>query len=331
MKELLERLTTATGPSGYEDSVREIITQELKGYVDDVTVDALGSLIATKRGSGAGKRIMVSAHMDEIGFVATHIDDKGFIRFATVGGISEYVLLGQKVRFVNGTLGTFASEKLDDIKDLKMAKLFIDIGASSKDEAQALVRVGDFAGYAGSFRDLGSRVISKSLDDRAGCLVAIEAAKRLGQTDNEVYFVFSTQEEVGCRGAKTSAFALDPDIGIAVDVTRTGDTPNCRTMEVALGKGPAIKVKDSNLVAHPGVKAWMADTARGLGLAFQFEVLESGGTDAGPMSLSRGGVPSGTLSIPTRYIHTPAEMVDMGDIEGCVRLLVAMLSGPVAL
>jgi endoglucanase len=319
MKDLIKRLTEEYGPSGSEGGVVQIIKEEIAPFVDETRVDNMGSLIATRKGDGA--RAMLAAHMDEIGLIVTHIDKKGFLRFSNVGGVAVSRLTGLRVLFSNGQIGVINQEKTGNTMD----KMFIDIGATSKEEAESKVSIGDFAVFRQDFADLGDRVVSKAMDDRIGCVVLIETAKRMETSPNEVYFVFTVQEEVGCRGAGTSAYAIEPDLGIAVDVTRTGDTPEAHTMEVALGNGAAIKVKDSGVIAHPKVRSYLVQTAKEFDIPYQLEVLESGGTDAGPIQRSRGGVPSGVISIPTRHLHSPSEMVDMGDVEACVKLLTAAL------
>lgn len=330
MKDLVKKLSEAYGPSGSEDQIREIIRAEAEKYADEVRVDAMGSLICrvAPKASAPGavpKRIMVDAHMDEIGIVVSYIDDKGFLRFSPVGGLSPYVLAGQRVVFGNGVVGVFGKEKLDDIKDLRFDKMFIDIGAHDRAEAEAKVRVGDAAAMLASFVDMGDRVSGKAMDDRIACAVVIEAMRRARPAVNEVYYVFTVQEELGLRGARTAAYGINPDVGIAVDVTLWGDTPERAPFNVTLGGGAAIKAKDSSLIAHPAVKNLMIDAAERNGIPYQLEVLERGGTDAGAIALTREGVPSGTISIPCRYVHTPAEMVDMDDVDACVRLLAAVV------
>ncbi|MBD3183032.1 M20/M25/M40 family metallo-hydrolase [Candidatus Poribacteria bacterium] len=297
----------------------DIVKAELKDSVDSFEIDKMGSLIATKKGNGA--KAMLAAHADEIGLIITHIDKEGFLRFSSVGGVSTNRLDGMRVVFAHGLVGTIGLEKSGNSMD----KMYIDIGVTKKEEAQEKVNIGDFAVFRQDCVDMGNRMIAKAMDDRIGCVVLVETAKRLKNSPNEVYFAFTVQEEVGCRGAGTSAYALEPDIGIAVDVTRTGDTPEARTMEVSLGKGPAIKVRDSSVIAHPKLRSYLVETAKELDMPYQLEVLESGGTDAGPIQRSRGGVPAGVISIPTRYVHSPSEMIDIGDVEGCVKLLVAAL------
>ena len=259
--------------------------------------------------------------MDEIGLIVTHIDKKGFLRFSNVGGVAVPRLGCLRVLFRNGQMGVINQEKTGNTMD----KLFIDIGVTSKEEAEQKVSIGDFAVFRQDFVDMGKRLVSKAMDDRIGCVVLIEAAKRLKDCPNEVHFVFTVQEEVGCRGAGTSAYEIAPDLAIALDVTRTGDTPEAHTMDVALGNGAAIKVKDSSVIANPKVREFLVKVAKEFDITHQLEVLESGGTDAGPMQRSRGGVPSGVISIPTRHLHSPSEMIDMDDVEACVKLLTAVL------
>ncbi len=323
MKDLIKKLTEAYGPSGSEDKIMGLVRQEIEPYAGEIKTDKMGSLMAVKKGSGA--RVMLAAHADEIGLIVTHIDKNGFLRFSSVGGVSTFRLSGMRVVFGNGQVGVIDLEKVDDPARAGMDKMFIDIGASSKEEAESKVSIGDFAVFRQDCVDLGNRVIAKAMDDRIGCVVLVEVAKRLKNSPNEVHYVFTVQEEVGCRGAETAAYAIEPDLGIAVDVTRIGDTPESITMEVALGKGPAIKVKDSGVIANPKVKSYLVQVAKELNIQYQLEVLESGGTDAGPMQRSRGGVLAGVISVPSRYIHSPSEMVDMNDVEGCVKLLTAVL------
>lgn len=327
MKELLRRLSEAYGPSGHEDKVREIIRGELDGAVDEIREDALGNLIAVKKVKrGTPKaRIMVAAHMDEIGVIVTYIDEKGFLRFSNVGGISPFTLIGERVIFSNGVIGNFWHEPLEDMSELKLEKMYIDIGAGDRKKAMEMVRVGDVAGFHRSLEWVGERGIGKAMDDRAGCAVVVEAAKRAEELPNEVYFVFTSQEEVGLRGSRTSAYGLDPDIGIAVDVTATGDTPEAKAMAVKLGGGTAIKVRDASVISHPRVRESLIEIAEARGIPYQLEVLERGGTDAGGIHLTREGIPSGAVSVPCRYIHSPSEMIDYADMINSVDLLVGFL------
>ncbi|NLL04778.1 MAG: M42 family metallopeptidase [Clostridiaceae bacterium] len=321
MFDLIKRLTDSFGVSGNEEGIRETIINEIKNDIQEISVDTLGNLIAIK--PGKGKKIMVAAHMDEIGVMATYIDEKGFIRFANIGGVSSFVSVGQKVRFKNGTIGAvFYEDKLEDMKNLKLSKMYIDIGAKDKNEAEKSVRIGDVACFMGDAVRQSDMVFSKAIDDRSGCAVLIKAIKELPQTDNEIYFVFTVQEELGLRGAKTAAYQLKPDMAIAVDVTATGDTPEAQLMEVKCGYGPAIKIKDRSIICHPEVKKLLEQSANNINIPYQYEVLEFGGSDPGAIHISAGGVPSGAISIPCRYVHSPVEAASLEDMENAVKLLV---------
>ncbi len=323
MKQLLRQLTQIPAPSGYEHQIREAISEAVKPYADEITTDALGNLIVRKGQAGRGKRIMLAAHMDEIGLMVAHLEEGGFARFAPIGGVRPAYCLGGRVRFLNGRVGVINQEKTPDpAKTPTLDQLFIDLGTPNHD-----IQVGDVAAFDRTFEDLGERVVSKALDDRVGVAVLIETLRRLKASPHEVYFVFSAQEEVGVRGATTAAYALAPDIGIAVDVTGWGDTPKVPPMvDVSLGKGPAIKIRDSGMLADPRVVDWMIASAERAKIPYQREVLLRGSTDARAIQLSRAGVPAGTLSIPCRYVHSPSEMIDIRDAENAVDLLVAMLS-----
>ena len=322
MKEVIRKLTETYGPPGNENHVRELIIKEIAGYVDDIKVDVMGNLIAHKKGNGKGKRIMFAAHMDEIGLIVTHIDDKGFLRFSTMGGIRVQNLVGARVQFANQVRGIINSETLKNWKDLDIYKLFIDIGASSKEEAEKLIRIGDSCGIIEPMIELGQRIVAKSLDDRIGCAILVEMIQRLNnqQLVNDVFFTFTVQEEVGLRGAKTAAYAVHPDLGIAIDVTIAGDMPEPPKVDLYLGKGPAIKLKDVSMITNPIVKNLMISTAEKYEIPYQLEVLPYGGTDAGAIHLTKDGILSGCISIPCRYVHSPSEMVDLQDVDNAVQL-----------
>lgn len=329
MKSLIQNLTETLAPSGYEAPIRSLIRSEIEPFADEIQVDALGNLVV-RRGNKAteGKRIMLAAHMDEIGLIATHVDERGFVRFTSIGGIRPQALTGSRVRFMNGAPGVIGIERLTEAgKAPTLEQCFIDVGASSPKDCP--VRVGDVCAFDRPFLDMGKRLVAKSMDDRIGCAVLIETLRALRHTPHELYFVFTTQEEIGLRGATTSAFGVDPDLGLAVDVTATGDTPKGSKMEVSLGKGPAIKIKDGGMLADGRLIAWMVETAERERIPYQREILEGGTTDARSIQVTRSGVPAGCLSIPTRYVHSPSEMVDYDDVQQAVQLLVALLSAPV--
>lgn len=321
--ELLKRLTETVAPSGSEERICELIQKEIAPHVDEVYTDALGNLIAHKK--GAGKKLMLAVHTDEIGVIVTFIEENGFLRFHGVGGVSVQASIGARVKFLNGTTGVVFYEAKRDVKNLKLNDLYIDIGAKSQKEAEEMVSIGDTAGFVGEFIQQGDVVISKALDDRAGCFVLIEAVKRAKNCPNDLYAVFTVQEELGLRGAKVSAFGVAPDMGIAIDVTDTGDTPGAKPIAVKLGGGAAIKVRDSRILAHKKVRELLVDLAKERQIPYQLEVLQRGGTDAGAISLTRSGVPAGALSIPVRYIHSPSEMASLSDIDSCIKLLTAVI------
>lgn len=318
---LLKRLVEAEAPSGREDEVRDMIIAEAEKLGYDVRTDALDSVIAHKPGNG--KKLMLDAHIDEIGVIATYIEDNGFIRFGAVGGLDIKELHKRRVRFANGVVGVIAAEDEKFEKKAELSRLFIDIGARDKETAEKLVCAGDTAVFDGSFLQRGDTIISKALDDRAGCYMLLKTMKKVKNSPNDLYFVFSVQEEVGLRGAKTAAFGIMPDYAIAVDVTDTGDTPSCSPMDVKLGGGAAIKVMDRSVMCDSHVIRALRSLAEEKGIPYQNEIMSDGGTDAGAIALTGVGVRAGGISLPTRYIHSPSEMADAGDIEACIKLLTA--------
>jgi endoglucanase len=335
MKSLIQKLVETPGPSGYEVQVRAVVRAEVEPYADEVRVDNLGNLIVRMGDKKPdGLRIMLAAHIDEIGLIVTHIDNQGFARFLAVGAVRAAACLGGRVRFLNGASGVIGVERLSDLSKVPaFEQMFIDFGASSREECP--VQVGDMAVFDRPYQELSQRLVAKALDDRIGVAVLIETLRQLHQQGSpgphEVFFVFSVQEEVGARGAATAAFGIDPDLGLAVDVTASGDTPKGLKMEISLGKGPAIKVRDQGMLADPRLVRWLVETAENAGLPYQLEILERGWTDAQSIQLTRAGVPAGCISIPARYIHTPSEMVDLADVSNAVRLLVEFLRRPVSL
>ncbi|MFN8460049.1 MAG: M42 family metallopeptidase [Anaerolineae bacterium] len=331
MKDLIKQLTEAYGPPGYEQAVRDIIKTHVTAHADGVETDPLGNLHAVKKGSGGGLKIMLAAHMDEIGLIVSHIDDKGFARLTPLGGVRAETMVGNRAIFTNGALGVINIENwlLHDGLDHSHRKLYLDFGAKSKKEVP--IRVGDVAGFERPFVDLGEAMVAKSMDDRIGCAILIETLRQLRQTPHEVHFVFTVQEEVGTRGATTAAFKVHPDVSIAVDVTDSGDIPERKNFEVKMGHGPAIKVMDRGMLAHPGLKHWMVDTAAKNKIPYQMEILPFGTTDAKAMQLAHEGSAAGALSIPCRHVHTPSEMVSFSDVQNAVKLLLTMLSGPATL
>lgn len=318
----LTQLVTAFGPSGNEGGISQVIEELARPYVDEIARDIMGNLICRKRGTGP--RIMFSAHMDSIGLVATHIDEKGFVHVGALGGVSAGEALYAPVRFRNGVCGLICAPEDKDKGTLKAADLLIDVGAASFEEAKKLVQVGDAAVYDTPIRGAGNRVISPYLDNRVSCLVLLLVMERLAGADNDLYFVFSVQEEVGTRGAKTAAWAIDPEYGIAVDVTGVDDEPGSKHQASALcGKGAAVKIMDRSVICAPALVDRLLALAEAEGIPVQRDVLQMGGTDAGPIQATRAGVYTGGISIPCRYTHTPTEMVDLGDVRACADLAAA--------
>lgn len=327
-KALIRTLVEAWGPSGYEYQVRALIQKEVQNLADEIRTDAGGNLIC-RMGSG-GKKIMIAAHMDEIGFIIHHIDPQGFARFSMIGGLFSSTLNGGRVKLENGMIGVIGLDGEPNPYRTGTATLgdfFLDFTGAGASER---VQVGDVGAMWRSMDVQGSRVIAKSLDDRIGCVVAIEAMRRLkgAALSNTLYFVFTTQEEVGIRGARVSAFGIAPDMAIALDVTPTDDIPKARNASVKIGKGAAIKAMDAGHIVPPAVRDLMIKRAESAGIPYQIDVMTIGTTDAAAIQMTGSGIPSGAISIPSRYVHTTSEMVDLDDVEACVKLLIEVVEKP---
>ena len=267
--------------------------------------------------------------MDEIGFIVTYIDDNGFLRFSNVGGILTYNSVNSRVIFENGTVGTISYENKEKPTDITLSKMYIDIGCQSREEAEKVVKIGDMAVYKSDFYENGKRIISKALDDRAGCGVLIEALKKATVCPNDLYVVFTAQEEVGLRGARVAANSVKPDMAIAVDVSNVGDTPLSLELNLKLGKGPAVKMKDSSYIIHPSARKLMIQAANNAKINFQLEAAAYGGTDTGAIHLTGSGVPAGTISIPTRYIHSANEVIDIDDYTSAIKMVTSIIEMPI--
>jgi tetrahedral aminopeptidase len=333
VKDLIKKLTEAWGPSGYEHKIRALIQEEVADLADEIKVDPLGNLIC-RVGQG-GAKVMIAAHMDEIGVMATFAEPSGYLRFNNIGGLILTALRGNRVRFEDGTIGVIGVHGNGGASRTKVTSLsdcYIDV---SDGESDALPEIGRPAGFWRETEFRGNRAVGKTMDDRIGCVVAIEAMRQLKalraegkELPNEIHFVFTVQEEVGLRGARTAAHTVAPDVALSLDVTGTGDLLNGSKMAVKLGDGAAIKVHDGGLVVPPAVIKWMKDTAEANNIPYQMELLSGGTTDAAAMQLAHSGVPSGCISIPCRFIHTVSETVDLGDVKACINLLVALVSNP---
>lgn len=329
MKELIKKLTEISSPSGREYEIRDAIINEIKDYVDEYKVDRLGNLIAIKKGEN-DKTILFDAHMDEIGLVVTHITDDGFLRVEPVGGVNPRVLIGAKVQF-NGYVGVvgFEGETIEEysknMNNINFDVLFVDIGVNSKEEAEKVAPIGTFGTYYAHFNDLEDKIISKALDDRIGCAIMIEAIKKINTPKNNLIFAFTVQEEVGLIGASVAGYNYNIDMAIALDVTAAADTPKAfKRMSMKLNDGPCIKIKDGYTVSDKFVVDTLKEVAKENNIKYQMEVLLFGGTNAGGYQVTKSGIPSGTISIPTRYIHTPHEMVSISDVEETVKLILAL-------
>jgi len=336
--EALEKLSCACGVVGREHEVRELLVKMLKPVVDEVRVDRLGNVIGVKKGKKNAPKVMLAAHMDEIGLMVKSVTKDGFLQFAKLGGIDDRILVAQRV-FVHGSKGKLAgvvgSKPPHIMKDEEKKKvveydsLFIDIGAKSKDDVAKLgVRVGDVVSFDVRFVRLGKDlVLGKALDDRVGCVLLVEVMRLLEGVDCTVYAVGTVQEEVGLRGATVSAFGIAPDVALALDVTVAGDVPGVKEFEAPgkMGKGPVIGVMDSGLITHPKVLGLLVDAAEKAKIPYQLETGLAGSTDAARIALTREGVPCGVLSVATRYIHSPSSVLSLKDVEATVKLAVAAI------
>jgi endoglucanase len=338
LAETLEKLSNACGVAGREEEVRNLMKTFLKPYVDEVREDKLGNVIGVKKGKKNTPKVMLAAHMDEIGLLVKTISKDGYLQFTKIGGIDDRILLAQKVIVytekgpLHGIIGSkppHIQKEEERKKVLTYDELFIDIGAENEEQAKKMgVKIGDPVGFDIKFAKVGNDiVIGKAFDDRVGCAVMVEAMKTLEKTECTVYAVGTVQEEVGLRGATTAAFGIYPDIGIALDVTVAGDVPGVKEVEapIKLRKGPSIEVADMGLITHPKVLRLLIDAAEENKIPYQLETGLPGSTDAARISLTREGVPSGVISVPTRYIHSPASLLSLKDAEYAVKLTVASL------
>jgi len=336
--ETLEKLSNACGVAGREEEVRRLLREFLKPYMDEVKEDKLGNVIGIKRGKENAPNVMLAAHMDEIGLLVKTISNDGFIQFMKMGGIDDRILLAQKVIVhtekgpLHGIIGSKPPhiQKEDERKKvLTYDELFIDIGAESREEAKQMgVKIGDPVSFDVKFAKIGNEtVIGKAFDDRVGCAVMVETVRQLKEIKCTLYAVGTVQEEVGLRGATTAAFGIYPDVGIALDVTVAGDVPGVKEFEapIKLRKGPSLTIADYGLITHPKVLRLLIDVAEENKIPYQLETGLPGSTDAARISLTREGVPSGVISIPTRYIHSPASLLSLKDAENTVKLTVAAI------
>jgi putative aminopeptidase FrvX len=332
---LLKQLSETPAVAGREERVRALVVEQLKPLADDVKVDALGNVIAVKKGSGK-KRVMLAAHMDEIGFIVRYVEKDGWLRLQPLGGFDPRVLMAQRVlvhtesgESLRGVL-TPASKPIHLLEGKpeapKLEEFYVDLGLPGE-RAHELVTIGDFVTLDRTLERVGNRVIAKAMDDRAGVFTMIEALRRLGKHEVTVVAVATVQEEVGLRGATTSAYGVDPDVAVALDVTLASDVPGMPEQDAItrLGSGAAIKVLDGSSISNHKLVRHLRQVAERRDIAYQLEVLPRGGTDAGAMQRTRAGTPAVTISVPTRYVHTVNEMVSLDDLDAAANLLARFL------
>ncbi len=328
MLNIIKALNNCPSISGREHSISNKIMGYIAPLTDKVYEDAMGNLIAVKYGSAEDKKkIMLCAHMDEIGFMVTHIEESGMIRVTTIGGINFVSACFSYVISERGVKGVLVPNAGVPAAEIKAENVYIDIGAKDKKEAEKKVKLGDFFVAEPSVEKIGKRICGRPMDDRIGCVALIKIAEKLSETEckNDIYFCFSVQEEVGIRGSLTAAFAIAADYSIAFDVTATGDTPGSKPMECSIGGGAAIKIKDSSVICDKLVVDKMIELAKANDIKYQCEILLAGGTDTASMQRAGSGSHAGAISIPTRYIHSNVEMIDSGDVNACVDLAVAFV------
>lgn len=335
--ELLKKLCDASGVSGREERVREIVLAEGKGVFDEMTVDNMGNVLARKKGAAGSKKVVVAAHMDEIGFYVKHIDEKGFLRLVNVGGFDTRNLLARRVKVATkggdllgvmnpGGRPIHIAKEEDKKKIPEIGEFIVDLFLPG-DEVRKKVRIGDPVTLVQEAAEIGDVVTGKAMDDRVACFVALEAMKKVKGLKYDVTVAFTVQEEVGLRGAMTAGYASDAEIGIAIDVTLACDTPGVPEEEAVslFGKGVALTVLDGASIAHRGLFDEMEAVALKKNIPHQFSILPRGGTDAGALQRSRGGMRTFTISVPTRNIHTVTEACHKGDVQAAIDLLAGWL------
>ncbi len=335
--QLLKRLCEASGPPGFEDRIRDIYREKMIPLADEIESDGIGNIIAIKKGKGSNPlKVMLAGHMDEIGFVVKYIDDKGFLRLQHLGGFDPKTLIAKRVRVMtrggDDLIGVIGSKPIhimnaEERKRLpELDDLFVDLGLS-REHVREHVRVGDPVTLAQDFVQIGDFYSCKAMDNRVSIYTLIETMRRLGHHDVDVYAVATSQEEVGLRGAMTAASRIKPDIGVAIDVTLACDLPSAKPEEyvTTLRGGTGIKILDSSFIAAPKLVDAFRDLAERHEIPYQMEILPRGGTDAGGIQRAGEAVPSITLSVPTRYVHSVVETIYGPDLEATVELLVRFI------
>ncbi|MCR1898066.1 M42 family metallopeptidase [Irregularibacter muris] len=323
---LLKKLTESSGVSGNEQEVRALIIQEIKDKVDHIQIDNLGNVIAYKKGKGnVNKKVMLCAHMDEVGLIITSIESDGLLKFKPVGGIDPRILVSKVVNIgenkIPGVIGAKAihlQEPKEREKALKVSELYIDIGATSKEEAEKIIDLGDYATFHSKYIEFGDGLIkAKALDDRVGCAIITQMLDE--DYDFTLYAVFTVQEEVGLRGAGVAAFDVDPDIALVIEGTTCSDVPGTAEHEYAtkLGHGPAISIMDMASYSDKNISRMLYELGKSNNIPVQYKKTTFGGNDAGAIHLTKEGIRTGAISIPCRYIHSPSSVMSLNDYKGC--------------
>ncbi len=326
MLQLMKKYQNAFSVSGFEQELAHIIISDVEGYVDSFEIDPMGNLIVFKKGKDSSKKLMVATHMDEIGFIVTNIEESGLLRVAPIGGINPVASCYHEVQFISGMKGILIVEDGTKLSEVNNNKLFVDIGADNAQRASKRVSIGEICAVAPMFKKLSSkRITSKAFDDRICCAISVFAALKAKEPAYDTYYVFTVQEEVGCRGAKPSSFAIMPDYSIALDVTPAPAVINANHLTVKLGGGAAIKIKDSSVICSPKMVDRLTELAKEENIKYQYEVLTAGGTDTSQMQIAGSGSHACCISVPTRYVHTPVETIDFDDVLDCAYLLIAFI------
>lgn len=331
--QLLKKLSEVPGPSGYETQVRQIINQEIKHYVDEIYTDKFGNLIAHKKGNSP--KVMIAAHMDEIGFMIKNIEDNGLIKCSDIGGFEPSIFIGEKVgiKTAEGWIkGVITTKKISDGErqknKIELVDIVVDTGLSKEELKKLDVEIGSFVFIEKEFSFLGSEdyVTGKALDDRVGCYIICELAKRSKYLNGDIFFVFTAQEEVGLYGATTSTYNIKPDWAIVIDVTNTNEFSD--SPSISVGKGPCITVKDASMIGNRCINNWITEISKKNKIPIQYDVGELGTSDALNISISRGGVPSAVLGVAIRNIHTTISIANKKDIENTIKILELLLRDP---
>lgn len=327
-----ETMLTTPGVSGREKPIAAYLAEAIAPYVDEVTTDHLGNVIAHRRADRPdAKKLMLAAHMDEIGLIVTHITKEGMLKVGALGYIDLVASAYTQVQLAGGVRGVLVPDAKTKPQDFKLDKFVVDIGAADEADARSKVQIGDTATLVSGITTLsGTRVCGHPFDDRVGCLCVLEAAKRTTSRVNDTYFVFTVQEEVGCRGARPATFRIAPDYGVALDITDTGDAYGAEPMAVKLGGGAAIKLKDNSVLCDMAFVEQLKGIAAEADIPYQLEIMTAGGTDTCEMQTASGGALVGAISIPTRYAHTACETMDTKDVAACAALAARLVETPLA-